>query len=157
MKNLLISLFLTLTTLAFGNSQTINSNTMNVNAIIIKPLTVSHNGNIDFGQIVKNVNAFSYNKVFTIDGTPGQKIEFKINDTLLNNFNELHLTNTDPSKSNTISMWLENRTITSKSGTLFQPILDSDGKFIFKFDAKLVPGNIEGQYAGALNVSVRYN
>ena len=157
MKNLLISLFLVLTTLSFADSQNVNSNTMTVNAIIIKPLTVSHNGNIDFGRIVQNVDAFSPNKVFTIEGTPNQKIEFKINDTLLNDFNQLHLTNNATDKNNVISMWLENRTITSNAGTLYEPRLDSDGKFIYKFDAKLVPGNIEGHYTGALNVSVRYN
>ncbi|MGL5124881.1 MAG: hypothetical protein ACRC6U_02720 [Fusobacteriaceae bacterium] len=148
MKKLLMLLSCTLSLAAFANEAT-----MNINAVIIKPLTVSHNGDIDFGLVAQNVTTYARDKEFKVIGTPGQKINFTINETSLNNYNQINLKNSGGDS--TIPMWLEDRTVSS--GTLFEPQLDSKGEMVFKFNAKLVPGTAIGAHTGALNVKVLYN
>ncbi|MGL5314295.1 MAG: hypothetical protein ACRC92_13685 [Peptostreptococcaceae bacterium] len=127
---------------------------MNINAIIIKPLTVKHNGDIDFGLVPQNVTTYANNKEFKVSaGTPNQKISFTINGETLNNFNKIDLK--DSTGNSSIPMWLEARDVSS--GTLFEPTLDSNGEMTFTFNAKLVPGTAVGAHSGALNVRVLYN
>ncbi|MGL5378139.1 MAG: hypothetical protein ACRDAT_07695 [Cetobacterium sp.] len=148
MKKILILLSSILSTVVFANE-----NTMNINAVIVKPLTVTNNGDIDFGLVAQNVTTFANNKEFKVIGTPGQKINFTINNQSLNNYNKIDLNNHDNSSS--IPMWLEEKNVTS--GTLFQPQLDANGEMAFTFNAKLVPGTAIGSHTGALNVKVLYN
>ncbi|MGL6169338.1 MAG: hypothetical protein ACRC0Y_13725 [Fusobacteriaceae bacterium] len=148
MKKLLMLLSCTISLVAFANEAT-----MNINAVIVKPLTVSHNGDIDFGLVAQNVTAYANDKQFKVIGTPGQKINFTINDRSLNDYNQIDLKNA--ANNSSIPMYLEERTVSS--GSLFTPQLDSNGEMTFKFDAKLVPGTAIGAHTGALNVKVLYN
>ncbi|MGL6168444.1 MAG: hypothetical protein ACRC0Y_09170 [Fusobacteriaceae bacterium] len=148
MKKLLMLLSCTISLVAFANEAT-----MNIKAVIVKPLTVSHNGDIDFGLVAQNVTTYANDKQFKVIGTPGQKINFTINGKSLNDYNQINLKSS--TSDSTIPMWLEKRTVSS--GTLFEPQLDSKGEMTFKFDAKLVPGTAIGTHTGALNVKVLYN
>ncbi|MGL4653672.1 hypothetical protein [Cetobacterium sp.] len=151
MKKILLLLALTLSTVALASSDV--STTMNINAIIVKPLTVSHNGDMNFGVIAQNQDAWVYGKQFKVEGNPGQSISFTINGKTLNDYNEVRINNAEGTSS--VPIWLENRQVTS--GSLYSPTIGEDGTFIYSFNAKLVPGTASGLHTGALVVSVKYN
>lgn len=148
MKNLL---FILLSSTALATYEV--STTMTINAFIVKPLTVSHNGPMNFGVIAQNQDAWVSGKYFKVEGSPGQSISFTINGKTLNDYNQINITNAEGTSS--VPIWLENRQVTS--GSLYSPTIGEDGTFTYSFDAKLVPGTASGLHTGALVVSVKYN
>ncbi|MGL5190111.1 MAG: hypothetical protein ACRC7S_10750 [Cetobacterium sp.] len=154
MKKILTLLSLTLSMTAFANS-VVQSDTMNINAKIVKPLTVSHDGHIQFGNLVQNSgHSEKVSRNFFINGTPGQKIEFKINDQKLDSFSNSHLTRVGGSE--TLDFYTSNRKVTN--GDISNPTLDNNGNLTFSFDSVVNVTNLPvGEYTGSLKVAVKYN
>lgn len=75
MKKLLILLSLTTAMTAFGAPQgnTEETATMNINATVIKPLTVSVIKSMEFGTVIQNNTATATGQ-YLIDGEPGEKV-----------------------------------------------------------------------------------
>lgn len=83
-----MSLILTLFLLAFSNifSSTTSEENMNINATIIKPLKVIHNGDINYGKAIQDTTHSTSGHTFIIYGKPGQNIDISLNDKNLNGF-----------------------------------------------------------------------
>lgn len=155
MKKILTLLSLTLSMTAFANNL-VESNTMTINATVIKPLTVKHSGNINFGNLIQGSGHSSkVNSSFYIQGSPNEKIELKINDQTVDSFSNSNLTKVGGT--DTLPLYTNNRKI-NNSSNLTHPTLDTNGNLVFSFDSEVNVGNQPlGQYQGNLTVSVKYN
>ncbi|MGL5124882.1 MAG: DUF4402 domain-containing protein [Fusobacteriaceae bacterium] len=72
MTKLLMLLSCTLSILAFANAS--GEASMNINATVIKPLTIEVTKDMDFGKIIQGSTATAEG-TYKIDGEPGQKID----------------------------------------------------------------------------------
>ena len=146
MKKLLILLSLTTAMTAFGADTT----TMNISATVLEPLNVSHNGDINFGNLIQNTTTtIDQAKTFTVHGSVGGSIHFTINDRPIR-----EVTQTTISKGNdTLPVYFDNIQLSSDSLTL-----DNSGNFTFSFKPRIyVPQNqAAGTYTGALTARVQY-
>ncbi|MCQ9628455.1 hypothetical protein HS141_16170 [Cetobacterium somerae] len=85
-----MSLILTLFFLTFSNifSSNTSKENMNINAIVLKPLKVIHNGDINYGKVIQGSIHSTNGHTFIIYGEPGQNVDISLNDKNLNGFKE---------------------------------------------------------------------
>ncbi|MGL5175629.1 MAG: DUF4402 domain-containing protein [Cetobacterium sp.] len=147
MKKILTLLSLTLSMTAFAADQA----TMEIKATVVKPLNVSHNGNIDFGTVIQNTTVRAENKLFTVSGTANQKVIFTMNGTPINQFTETELSKTGDNTKKML-VWLKDIKLSSAD------TLDGDGNLTWGFNAEMyIPEKQEtGEYSGQLVARVTY-
>lgn len=148
MKKLLTLLSLTVAISAFGAN---NETSMKINAVVLQPLNVSHNGDIDFGNVIQNTTAtVDTPKVFTVNGSAGAHVTLTINHQPANSFTQ---TTIKDSNDNRITVFLDDARLSSKTSTL-----DDQGNLTFSFKPRIyVPENqAPGTYTGSLVARVQY-
>lgn len=150
-----MSLILTLFLLAFSNifSSTTSEENMNINATIIKPLKVIHNGDINYGKAIQDTTHSTSGHTFIIYGEPGQNIDISLNDKNLNGFKENISLFHEKGNSNLLDVYLKN---TSDDGANTK--LNEKGEYKYSFDTELtVPKNATiGNYSGTLTMKVKF-
>ncbi len=158
MKKLLILLSLTTAMTAFGASAEKGpeaTNTMYINATVLQPLNVINDGDVNFGNIIQNTTTSKIAKKFTVTGTPGQKVIFKINNQNLDSFSNDKLTKVGGGAE--MPLYTDSREVSS--GDRSNPTIGQNGTLDFTFNVwtQASQNQAPGQYTGALNASVRYN
>lgn len=155
MKKISLILSLMLSAFAFSNNNPESSSTMNIKARVLKPLTVSHSGDIDFGDMVPNSQSPRGQASFTIEGVPGEAFEFTLNGTKIDAFANSELTHTNGQS--TLPFYTDNRV--ASNGNIWYPTLDHNGRFTLSFNywTYASQGQTLGEYSGALLASVRYH
>ena len=151
-----MSLILTLFLLIFSNifSSNTSEENMNINATIIKPLKVIHNGDINYGKVIQGSTHSTSGHTFTIYGEPGQKVKITLDSKNINgNKNSIVLTH-EKNSSNILNVFLKNETKDNP-----QTKLNEKGEYKYSFDTELtVPKNAQiGNYSGTLTMEVKFN
>ncbi|WP_407536095.1 DUF4402 domain-containing protein [Cetobacterium somerae] len=150
-----MSLILTLFFLTFSNifSSNTSKENMNINAIVLKPLKVIHNGDINYGKVIQGSIHSTNGHTFIIYGEPGQNVDISLNDKNLNGFKENIYLFHDKNNSNTLDVYLKN---TSDDGANTK--LNEKGEYKYSFDTELtVPKNAPlGNYSGTLTMKVKF-
>lgn len=141
MKKLLILLSLTTAMTAFGAPQgnSEDSATMNINATVIKPLTITAK-DMKFGTVIQGTRATATGE-YTIDGEPGEKFEVTLSD-----LQSLKRTGSD----DTLDISFANFVIPHN--------LDGSGKASFNMVGTISPTNetLTGEYTGSITARVQY-
>ncbi|MGL5594521.1 DUF4402 domain-containing protein [Cetobacterium sp.] len=150
MKKLLMFLSLTMAISAFGA----DTATMNINAVVLAPLNVTHDGDINFGNIIQNTSSQEITKNFTVTGTPGAHFDFTINDQPLGSFANSELVHADGNSK--MPFYTTNRT--ASAGDLNNPQISQDGNFKFTFTGRTQADQSQtpGSYTGSLVARVQY-
>ena len=150
-----MSLILTLFLLTFSNifSSTISDENMNINATIIKPLKVIHNGDINYGKAIQGSTHSTLGHTFTIYGEPGQNVDISLNGNNLNGFQKNISLVHAKSSSNILNVSLKNTNDDGKNTKL-----NRHGEYHYSFDTELtVPKNATiGNYSGTLTMKVKF-
>ncbi|WP_297596064.1 DUF4402 domain-containing protein [uncultured Cetobacterium sp.] len=76
MKNKAFLLFIIFSTIAFSNENTTDNSKsiMNISATVIKPLTVSSNGDLNFGTLLPGASVPGFSS-FSIEGEPNSRVD----------------------------------------------------------------------------------
>ncbi|MGL4672601.1 DUF4402 domain-containing protein [Cetobacterium sp.] len=142
MKKLLMLLSLTLATSTFASLQSNSeqSATMNINAIVIKPLTIEKIADMEFGSIIQG-NKANATSAYSIKGEAGQGITVTVDNSVL-----LQHENT-------------NSTMTVGIRTAPPHSLNKDGNATLSVDGILETAQNQevGKYTGTLVAKVQYN
>ncbi|MGL5760986.1 MAG: DUF4402 domain-containing protein [Cetobacterium sp.] len=150
-----MSLILTLFLLTFSNifSSNISEESMNINATVVKPLKVIHNGDINYGKVIQGSTHSTNGHIFIIYGEPGQNVDISLNDKNLNGFKKNISLFHEKSDSNILNVSLKNTNDDGKNTKL-----NEKGEYKYSFDTELtVPKNAPiGNYSGTLTMKVKF-
>lgn len=150
-----MSLILTLFLLTFNNifSSNTSEENMNINATVIKPLKVIHNGDINYDKVIQGSTHSTNGHTFTIYGEPGQNVDISLNNKNLNGFKGNIYLFHEKNNSNTLNVYLKN---TNDDGENTK--LNEKGEYKYSFDTELtVPKSAPiGNYSGTLTMKVKF-